>query len=269
MGIERPDLITTPPRIERLSLQDNNYFKYAMACNGYVLQAQSRRGWEWTFKPVQHLAEEFRGTKQSPKGPSVSLFGPNAIDTFFEPRPVDPTVFVRALRQVDVIDVIKDNEFYSYNGGNLAERLSYIFGGLVRHLNYKNAPIERVEEAVRFTAKMVKLGERESAEAIAMAVAMYIMSGGSIKEDPNFMGRIYKMAEAVSADTTNPVDTKDLGLSQVARLRGYSERVSGLATTALPDNKDYLKPFRGFPTVGAEFHCFLTISRQIALFGKE
>lgn len=215
--------------------------RFGMNCNGYHFE---NGDWKFYQGSTDLLTEEFEGQ-------GISYFGPSQYDSFFSERNIHPREFIRAFDQPEVGRLIGR---YRRTDQDLASRLSFILGGIIRHLNYKTAKHEDIAKSVGFAAKMSLIGSEKSADAIASSMAMYIISGGSIYDDNNFAKRVYRMSEAIDLDPVEPKWTKDLGLSQVARLRGYSALLNSGTPEDLPDISQSTRSFRGFPTVGAEFH---------------
>ena len=235
----RPDvsLIATD---ERLSQREKD-FRFAMRCNGYFLLENGE--WKFDSDATKPFVEEFKGQR-------VSFFGPGPTDKFFSGEIVSPELFVPAFSRQWVIDVIGK---YREVDEDQAARIAFLLGGIVRHLVFQTLlwptdKMVKIPTAVEFAARMTVLGERRSGDAIASAMAMYIISGGSLEENKPFVGNIYNMAEAVRKDPIVPLKTKDLGLSQVARLQTF------VGHRTPPDITEYEAAFDGFPTVGAEFH---------------
>lgn len=226
---------------ESLSQREKD-FHFAMQCNGYFLLKSG----EWWFDSdtTRPFVEEF-------KGQYVSFFGPNSYNPFFSCENVNHVLFIDAFSQIQTTGVIGK---YRKIDEDQAARIAFLFGGMVRHLVYQNILAEKIRDAVKFAAGMTMLGERQSADAIASAMAMYIISGGSLDEDRYFTGTVYHMAEAVRRDPVVPLETKDLGLSQVARLRTFVHNIQAEKYPSLPDTAGYEAAFDEFPTVGAEFH---------------
>lgn len=227
------------PVDERLS-QTEKDFHFAMQCNGYFLHKDGQ--WIHDSDPLKSLVDEFKGTR-------VSFFGPSLGDNFFLGRNVGQVQFVDIFKQKPVTDVIRK---YRDVNENLAARIAFIFGGLVRHLAPQGDT--GIAKGVNFASRMSMLGEKKSGEGIAAAMAMYIISGGSLEENRQFSGQIFHMSEEMKNDPIIPVETKDLGLSQVARLRPFLDKVQTGQQRPFPDISEYEKAFDSFPIVGAEFH---------------
>lgn len=222
---------------EHLSTSERN-LHFAMRCNGYFMLKNGQ--WIFDANVTKPFSKEF-------KGQQVSFFGPNSSGRFFSGKQVSDERFRHVFNQEPVTNAIGK---YRQVDEDLAARIAFIFGGIVR---YSDAPIDEVANAVKFAAGMTRLGERRSGDAIASAMAMYIISGGSLKQDNHFLGNVYRMAEAIGKDPVNPLETADLGLSQVVRLKTF---LGGIPTEGepLPDIAKHQAAFYRFPTVGAEFH---------------
>lgn len=217
---------------------------FALQCNGFFAIRNSGR---FIFDPevTRPFAEEFAGQR-------VSFFGPESRDIFFAGEKVPTELLVPVLQRQEVTTAIGK---YRKLDEDQAARLAYILGGLVRHLAYinPNVPAEEVANKAAFVARMTKMGDERSAEAIASAMAMYVISGGPPVPNNDFTGDVYRMAEAVSDDPIIPYQTEDLGVSQVARLSSFWNRTLSQQQD-FPDIVEYWKAWENFPTVGAEFH---------------
>lgn len=235
LGNQSPDVLSQPSQREM-------DFRFAMGANGHFLDKKGK--WDFDVNSVSPLAENFEGQR-------VSFFGPGSFDSFFSPRKTDHNRFTSAFRQRAVVDTIRK---YREIDEDQAGRLAFLFGGIIRHWADAGRGEKEIADAVRFLARMTQLGNKGSADAIASAMAMYAISGGSFKENNHFAGAIYHMAEAVDEDPIVPEQTEDLGISQVARIRRFWDKSVGLKERKLPDLEEYNKAFSGFPTVGAEFH---------------
>lgn len=232
MGIN-PDLSHLPQEV-----QD---FHFAMGCNGFFQLPNE----EWFYSSA--AAEPFR---REFKGQNVAFFGPNGVNPFFKdifphhhPRELslvfsNPAV-IRAIRKYRGLDE------------DQAARIAFLLGGMVRQLEDSKMIFPQSVEKAEFVARMAMLGEQKSGEAVVSAMAMYVLSGGSTSEEKDFMGGVYRMSEAIRGDSIIPTQTKDLGLSQVARLRNFLNRGE---YDFFPDSTDSYGVLDGFPTVGAEFH---------------
>lgn len=234
--------------IEELS-QPEQDLHFAMRCNGFFMA----RGGQWIFDPniTKSFDGEFRGTR-------ISFFGPNAFaetSNFFSGKDPGRDRFIHAFDQQPFTSVIRK---YRQVDEDLAARIAFVFGGIVRYLITRNSQSDKLADkmvgAVKFASRMTMLGEVQSAEAIAAAMAMYVISGGSMEEDKQFSGRVYHMAEAVKEDQIVTLETKDLGLSQVRRLRTFLGMIQAGQQHPFPSISEYEMAFDGFPTVGAEFH---------------
>lgn len=223
---------------ERLA-QDEKDFHFGMGCNGYFL-----RDGQWKFDPNVTIpfTEEF-------KGQEVSFFGPSSESKFFKTSKLGYERFFPVFKQPEVLKSIRK---YREIDEEQAARIAYIYGGIIRHYGNKINP-EKIAYRVRRIAKMTNLGEEKSGDAIASAMAMYVLSSGSIVEDNIFTGGVYNMAEAIRQDPVSLSNTEDLGISQVSRLHNF---LSGSRfDPELTSDIDKLKEdFADFPTVGAEFH---------------
>lgn len=220
---------------------------FAMSCNGY----NATRGTDWKY---DHNA---RGVALSEfKGQQVAFFGPGnpsskfyLLDDFGAPR------LLSALSQEAVTDVI--GKFRPIDEAQAA-RIAFILGGIVRHMVSTNPLSEDIEEktanAVKFVANMTILGNRNSTDAIASAMAMYVISKGPIENSNYFSNYVRLMSQAIKDDPIHPLETSDLGLSQVARLRNFMDRIADKDPESLPDIGKQKEAFGEFPTVGAEFH---------------
>ncbi len=233
---------------ESLSDLDRNFY-FAMKNNGFLWH---NGRWEFDEPTTKRLASEFTGQR-------VSFSGPAGLttDTYFTPLNLEPIRFETAFKQPAVAAVIKK---FREKNERQAARTAFILGGLIRHTVPGNSSaikeLDDVVKVVNFVANMTQLGDLRSADAIASAMVMYVASGGEVDEtDKVFKGRVYRMAEAVSNDPVKPTETKDLGLSQVARWRTYLHKLQGKEQSQpIPDISDHEQAFEGFPTVGAEFH---------------
>ena len=221
-------------------------FRFAMQCNGYFLLKNG----EWSFSPnaVKPFLEEF-------KGQQVSFFGPRGADEFFLGHNMRDNLFTQTLDQKPVTDAMRK---YRKVDEDQAARIAFLFGGIVRHKASQTANSDEdsneIANAVNFAARMTMLGDQQSADAIASAISMYIISGGTLTEDINFATHIYQMSEAVKEDPIKPLKTEDLGLSQVARIRIFLDKIRAKESVNFPDTEEYEEALEGFPTVGAEFH---------------
>lgn len=219
--------------------------RFAMACNGYF----QRKDGQWVFNSevVEPFSEEF-------KAQQVAFFGPSSSDRFFSGEYIGHERFIAAFDQEPFLHAIA--KCRGIDEG-LAARIAYIYGGVVRHLipqiSHEGASIEELTKAMSFASQMSLLGERRSGDAIASAMAMYIISGASLEKDVYFEENVARMARAIERDPVYPLETQDLGLSQALRLWSFinnSTKESEVLSAVSPHMED----FRGFPTVGAEFH---------------
>lgn len=162
-------------------------------------------------------------------------------------------------------------------------RVGFILTGLVGHSSFywmdSSVGIERVKYAVDLIAS----GGVKSAEAIAVAAASYIHSGGVIG-DVRLLSDTAIMARAIEADPIRAQETPDLGLSQAFRLnyfrdpldqsRPYEKRIqTPFSRRGLMRNFQNQRPQRlerwdpaleewerinqlepNLPTIGGEFH---------------
>lgn len=215
-------------------------FHFAMGCNGYFLE---KGQWQFQADTPRRILEDFKAQK-------ISFFGPGSSEQFFSDKKIDYQKYL-PLGQQSVTDVIRE---YRQVDESQAVRIAFLFGGLIRQLSSHNITTSDISNALRFTSRMTRLGERESAEAITSSVAMYILSGGLIDHESHFAVRVNQMAKAVREDPIVPKQTADLGLSQLARLSAFWRKVQGKGYKHFPDLKQYIASFDGFPTVGAEFH---------------
>lgn len=226
---------------ESLSPQERNFY-FAMQSNGYLKQSDGH----WAFAPTtaKKLAEDF-------KGQGVSFFGHGHQSNFFS----DIDDLASSLRmkfifkEKSIADTIGK---YREIDEDQAARIAFILGGIARS-SPKEFNKQNIEVA-KFIARMTRLGEKGSGDAIASAMAMYALSRGSLEEDNSFVGKVYRMGEAVAGDPIVVKDTADLGLSQVARLRHYLDATHTGKPREFPDIEAQKMAFDGFPTVGAEFH---------------
>lgn len=252
--LKLPDtLLKTGPLSER-----EKSFYFAMQCNGYF----KLKSGHWFFAPetLEPFVKEFEGQK-------VSFFGPDCPDVCFSGRKLSPMWFTPPFKQEQVAEVIGK---YRKVDENQAARIAFIFGSIVRHFGFKTAHsyqvATKIATSVEFAARMTRLGEQKSGDAVASAIAMYIFSNGSLTGDNHFLGQVYHMVDAISDDPIRPFRTEDLGLSQVARLHTFLETVQGKKHQGLPDIQGYQKEFDDFPTVGAEFHLPVNTSENYPTF---
>ncbi len=227
----------------------DNQVIFAMEANGFDLVNN-----KWEFKP-----DDLSATADGFVGQQVTLFGPTAMyksqtPTFFYVSEAGAQPFHLSFDQQPVIDLVTK---LRKSSDEKAQEVSYILGGLVRHMSAVGENPNKIKQAVRFCAQMIKVGDEKSVFSIAMSMAAYVLSRGKISEDIGFIGDVYRMAQAVSEDKVVLNETKDLGLYQLSRLYSFSAIINGARTPRereLPDISDELKAIDGFPTVGAEFH---------------
>lgn len=235
---ESPRLLL-PRESEEIDSDPN--FRFAMGVNGHRLLEHG----VWNFD-----ADTVRPISMKSGAQRVSFFGPNSSGSFFLPRRTGPEKFISAFGQRAVVDVIGK---YRKTDEEQATRLAFLFGGIVRHWGGSRAETD-IKDAVGFVVRMTMLGNERSADAIANAMAMYVISGGSIEEDNHFAGSVYRMAEAVAEDPILPKQTEDLGISQIARIRRFLDKIQDTAKRPFPQLKEEKAALKEFPTVGAEFH---------------
>lgn len=220
---------------------DDDYH-FAMAVNGFFHTEE--RNWGFQKGKIGKLAGEFVGQQ-------VSFFGPGSKDEFFSGSSAATFSKVgQTFSQRSVIDAVGK---YRRLDEHMARRVAFILGGIVRHYVAIGNP-EVVDRYVDFIAGMTLLGGPKSGDAIASAMAMYVMSGGSLQEDRSFKQNVALMSHAIEEDTVVPKSTVDLGLSQVLRLRRFRELLQGDEISEPPNVSVFLNSFRDFPTTGAEFH---------------
>ncbi|MCL4366835.1 hypothetical protein M1563_01555 [Patescibacteria group bacterium] len=216
-----------------------------MQANGYC-QEQTLRGLKWKLQPsaLSPMLDQFSHRK-------VSFVGPNEHSLLFSKKEIDSGAmhdttkmpFVRPLLE-KYIDINLDQ----------AARLAFMLGGLVRTRSVRpNTGFRFAHQAASFTARMTLLGQPKSAEAIASAITMYLLSGGSIDQDEQFSTDVFRMARAIEQDPIDPTNTADLGLSQLARLTHFMSPETAISAL-FNHTTSHLEPFLDFPTVGAEFH---------------
>lgn len=239
-------------------LRTEGPLQFAMRHNGYLPQ---QRSWQYNSQIIDTYASTDFYAQQ------ISFFGPGREGDFFKSKPISAQVFEQAFKQQIVLDTV---ERYRSIDESLAGRIAYLMGGIVRHLTptgtiATQADIERAADAVGFAARMIKHGGRRSGEAVASAIGMYIISKGQFKAGPEhreedeqrfqrFEQDIASMAQAVTKDPIQLIrGVKDLGISQVARLRSF---VSKGQNESLPDISEEMEKLQYFPTVGLEYHFF-------------
>lgn len=227
---------------ERLSQREKD-FHFGMQSNGYFLKENG--DWEFSSATTAKLAKSF-------KGQNVSFFGPNLPpleNKFFSDKETRfLPMMISIFKQETVTDAIRK---YRDIDEDQAARIAFLLGGMVR---FESSEFSDPINAAKFVARMTRLGERKSADAIASAMAMYVLSGGSLKENVAFVGNIYHMGEVIAKDPVTVGKTTDLGLSQVARLRHFLDTIYAKRNREFPDIKEQEMAFYEFPTVGAEFH---------------
>lgn len=225
---------------------------FAMQSNGYYLTREGK--WIHRASMKTPFKEEF-------KGQNVSFFGPGG-GSFYSGHDVGSEQFTSAFDQQSVTKAIAK---YRSIDQDQAARIAFLLGGIVRHFSPEGVMPgqnrEFINSAVDFVANMTKLGDTRSADALASAMAMYVVSGGPLDDDRHFVGNMYYMAEAIAEDPVKPTTTPDLGLSQVARLRAFETKIQHQAVEPLPPVEDEAA-FDAFPTVGAEFHLPITSARK-------
>lgn len=251
VGSFRNDIPLFP--IEELLSQRSQDLHFALRCNGYFFLDDGN--WAFNAESTKLLTEEFRGQR-------VAFFGPNSNDVFYSGEDARLSQLNDSFLEEPVGEIIRK---YREVDEDQASRLAFLFGGIVRYLG-SSAGNNEVKNAVKFAARMTKLGEQRSADAVLSAMAMYIISGGSLEEDTHFVGNVYHMAEAIREDPISVQETRDLGLSQVARLRAFTSKIQGEENSPFPDIREYEAVFEGFPTVGAEFHFPIAAAKEYPNF---
>lgn len=239
-------------RLEKTSAslaEGEHDFYFGMLCNGFF---RSRKG-KWHFNPntQEIFLPEFTGQR-------VSFFGPfssSSEDGFYKTsKEVDRAELERVFNQQPVVDAIGK---YRDIDEDQAARIAFIFGGVARYLRARfgtSVGLDDIVGSVNLVAEMAKLGEKNSGDAIASAMAMYVISSNSFESSREFKGGVFHMSEAIRGDTIEPVETADLGLSQVARLKSFLGKVFLAEAHELEDISEVMGTFENFPTVGAEFH---------------
>lgn len=135
---------------------------------------------------------------------------------------------------------------------------------LIRKIKGGSSPTED------FIAQMTRLGHGKSSEAIATAMNLYTLSGGSTEVTSHFEKYVSYMTESIEEDPIIPWNTEDLGIFQSFRLWRFHKKIQAESTAKeeveearkekkpdlgeVPDISDYQKAFEKFPTIGAEFH---------------
>lgn len=225
-------------------LNNESDIEFAMSSNGFQRRESA---WEYNGELMEQKVNLSAGL-------AVSLFGPGAeysIPHFFYVNDADPDLFLDALGQTSVSDTLSR---LRETDADQAERVAYMLGGIIRDRSSHLVNREGTTNMVDFAARMINLGDSKSKDAVAAAISMYILSGGSTEEDNHFKGSTYFMSDAISNDPVNVRTTIDLGLSQVHRLHGFIEGKNGWKPVEIPDVAEDLEIFSAFPTVGAEFH---------------
>jgi len=238
----RPDVSLRD--IEMDSSQEERDFHFVMRCNGYF---QGKDGyWHFSHESMRPFIEEFGAQ-------TVTFFGSNPSgDRFFSAAEAGIWLLEGTLRQEPVLSAVRK---YRLADENQAARIAFMFGGMVRQLLPQDAwASEVIRDAVGFTARKSLLGDRQSGDSLTSAVVMYALSGGPLGEDKSFDGKLFRMAEAVSEDPIIPLETENLGLSQVVRLNLYQNGPLGIGNQQMYEVLDLQRRFDDFPTVGAEFH---------------
>ncbi|MDO8498841.1 MAG: hypothetical protein Q7S44_03580 [bacterium] len=236
----------TPLFSEEGLTQPDQDFLFAMRCNGYFLL--NNGDWKFRSETLYPLTEEFKSQR-------VSFFGPASSDEFFFNKRVNRAHFSDPFARPSVTTAIRK---YRDIDEDQAARIAFILGGIVRHIKLEAfGPVDTTDKiirAVESAAHLTRLGDKRSGDAIASAIAMYIISGGSLKKDSSFEGSVFHMAEAVSEDPVVPKETRDLGLSQTLRLRNFFHKIERERPRPHPDIAELIPDLYEFPTVGAEFH---------------
>lgn len=138
--------------------------------------------------------------------------------------------------------------------GDLAERVSYLLGGVAQHF-LRMGSLTRANLATAYTARMADLGSGRSGEAITAALARYVISDVSWDESNRFKRNIELMAEAIDQDPIKPQETADLGLSQALRIGLFQKLQNSDEQISIPEEViDYRRTLQQFPTIGGEFH---------------
>lgn len=234
-----------PPPVDILPQEINDDLLFAMESNGYSLGQEGG----WKFNSGSGF---WKTSNQSVYHQRIfGLFFPRIFSNYLPESGIE---MAKALGQKPVSDVIRK---YRKLDKVEARRISFLLGGIAYHFLSKREFYSEVLRPLEFTTKMTSLGERKSGEAIASAMAMYLVAGGSFEEDSHFERNIYYMAEAITEERINPQVTEDLGISQAFRLRNFLEKIQ-----ITQDQKDlhsidiaqYREAFSEFPTIGAEFH---------------
>jgi hypothetical protein len=141
--------------------------------------------------------------------------------------------------------------------------VAFYLGGIARHSAQVPEFLDDTPRLVSRAASLMKNGEKRSGDALAASIAHYAISAeGVVDNDPWLMGTTYEMSEAIKADPVDPHDTSDLGISQVARLSAFWERINKQPVDEFPDLSEDMRLLDGFPTVGAEFHLPLQAAQE-------
>jgi len=241
-----PLVVSNNPEIHQFDTepsfsQDLKNFYFALRCNGAFKSLDGR--WFEDKTITSKFSTEFNGEK-------VVFLGPNAGDQIFTGTAPLETLY-NAFKNKEVVNTIGK---YRQVDQEEAARIAFILGGVVNFMSKKNIDQEDIDKAVRFVASMTSLGEHGSGVAIAMAMSMYAISGGSLEVGNEFKRKVYNMGEAIAEDEVHPRETWQLGLSQVSRLRSFKAKEENQNFYGLPDIEGYTFPFANYPTVGAEFH---------------
>lgn len=171
-------------------------------------------------------------------------------------RKIHGRMIRKALNQPPVLDVVGQ---YRGIDEEEAERISSILGVIAYNLALRTISMEDIEETVASVAEIVKLGGggRRSGEAIATAMAIYVLSGNSFRQDDVLKDYVCHMGEAITEDPIRPWETADLGMSQAIRLLGFVRKIQKAQDTRQPGafaTDQRREAFVGLPTIGAEFH---------------
>ncbi len=219
-------------------------FQFAMEASGFAL----RRDGAWEPNRIKAVEKDLE--------PFGYMFRSFAFDGWaLANADLQGVATATAFAQKPVLDIIRK---YRDLDEDEARRISFLVGYTARFLKqHRNAHASEIAKATAFTASMTGLGQRRSGEAIAAAMAMHILSGGSLEDDPVFKGDVYHMAEAITEDPIIPWETEDLGISQARRLLRFVRKMHNaqdLGQPVAPAIAQYRETFAAFPTIGAEFH---------------
>lgn len=225
---------------------------FAMFCNGYRPQTKTG-GWIFDNNIVSGLSQEF-------KGQQISFYGPSNHMPFFQINNCPPDIYAHIFNQEPVTGLI--GKLIDEGAVEQAGRTAFLLGGVVRQsqpqISSSPEKTENIIKAVKFAAEMTSLGDKKSADALTSCSAMYLNSNqGALKDEEKLklLKRYgYYMSDAIRRDPVLPVNTLDLGLSQVARLRTFLNNIYQQNSPDLPNITPERKIFNEFPTVGAEFH---------------